>query len=158
MIRQRLVMALAIVLLSTTCAYADLSLYLDQLSVSARADLGDFRAQVGAHFGVSDRDLDLVFRGVVGPEDAVICLWLGQQSGRPYDVVMREYRAKRGKGWGALAQSLGIKPGSPAFKRLKNGEIGWEPARRSGHGKDDHDGHGKKDQGKGNGKGNGKNK
>jgi hypothetical protein len=111
---------------------------------------------VGAHFGASDRDLDLVFQGVYEPADAVLCLWLGQQSHRPYDVVMREYRThKKGKGWGALAQSLGIKPGSPEFKALKAGNLGWEPAKRSGHGKNDDHG---KDKGKDHSKGNGKNK
>jgi len=150
---KKLWIAVTIVLLSTSFAHADLDVYLDNLNVSARADFGDFRAQVGAHFGVGDRDLDLVFQGVVDPGDAVICLWLGQQSHRPYDVVMREYRTHKGKGWGALAQSLGIKPGSAEFKRLKSGDLGWAPASRSGHGKDKG-----KDQGKDHGKGNGKNK
>ncbi|MCM2264453.1 MAG: hypothetical protein NDI73_04580 [Desulfuromonadales bacterium] len=150
---RKILLALTLVLLSSSFACADLDLYLQNLSVSAQADFGDFRAQVGAHFGASDRDLDLVFQGVYEPADAVLCFWLGQQSHRPYDVVMREYRThKKGKGWGALAQSLGIKPGSPAFKRLKNGDLGWEPVRRSGHGKDKSDDQGK-DQGKDKGKG-----
>lgn len=167
---RKILIALSIVLLSSGFAFADLDMYLEHLAVSAQADFGDFRAQVGAHFGASDRDLDLVFKGVYEPADAVLCLWLGQQSHRPYDVVMREYRThKKGKGWGALAQSLGIKPGSPAFKRLKSGDLGWEPVKRSGHGKDKSGDHGKdkgKDQGKNKGKdqdkdhskGNGKNK
>ncbi|NJC89192.1 MAG: hypothetical protein FIB02_11790, partial [Desulfuromonas sp.] len=134
MFYRKLWMAVTIILLSTTLAHADLDLYLQNLSVSAQADFGDFRAQVGAHFGASDRDLDLVFRGVYEPADAVICLWLGQQSHRPYDVVMREYSANRKKGWGALAQSLGIKPGSPQFHELKRGELGWAPASRSARG------------------------
>lgn len=153
---RKLWMALTIVLLGASLAYADLDLYLSDLNVSARADFGDFRAQVGAHFGVSDRDLDLVFQAVAEPGDAVICLWLGQRSHQPYDVVVREYRARKGEGWGALAQSLGIKPGSPEFKALKRGELGWAPAKRGsdkprhdGHDHDDDHGKGEKHNGKG---------
>lgn len=137
MLCRKIIMVLTLLLLSSSFAYADLDLYLEHLAVSAQADFGDFRAQVGAHFGASDRDLDMVFRGVYEPADAVLCLWLGQQSHRPYDVVMREYSANRKKGWGALAQSLGIKPGSAEFKALKAGNLGWEPAKRSGHGEGD---------------------
>lgn len=161
MLCRKLWIALLLVLLSTTFAYADLDLYLQNVGISAQADFGDFRAQVGAHFGASDRDLDLVFRGVYEPADAVLCFWLGQKAHRPYDVVMREYAANRKKGWGALAQSLGIKPGSAEFKALKAGNIGWEPVKRSGHGKADKAKEQGKDKGKGDkdhGKGNGKHK
>lgn len=139
---RKLWMTLAIVLFSTTFAHADLTAYLNNLEVVAQADLGDFKAQAAAHFGASSQDLDLVFRGVATPGDAVLCLWLGQQSRRPYDVVMREYHANKKKGWGAMAQSLGIKPGSAEFKALKRGELGWAPVDRSGHGKDEHGEHG----------------
>jgi len=124
----KLWMALTIVMLSTSLAHADLNVYLGNLNASAQADFGDFRVQAGAHFGASSSDLDLVFRGVATPGDAVICLWLGRQSHQPYDVVMREYRARKGQGWGVLAQSLGIKPGSSEFKALKRGDLGWTPA------------------------------
>lgn len=166
---KKLWMALTIVALSAALAHADLDGYLKELDIRARADFGDFKAQVGAHFGVPAPDLDLVFKGVLTPADAVICLWLGQQSGRPYDVVMREYRARKGQGWGALAQSLGIKPGSPQFKALKAGELGWKPGPAGGgsvRGKERHDGHHDDDhrhddrggQAKDRGKGQGKNK
>jgi len=34
---------------------------------------------------------------------------------------MERYRADKGKGWGVLAKSLGIKPGSKEFHALKRG-------------------------------------
>lgn len=153
---RKLWVALTILLLSASLAHADLDQYLQDLNVSARADLGDFKVQVGAHFGVPAPDLDLVFRGVFDPADAVICLWLGQQSHRPYDVVIREYRARKGQGWGALAQSLGIKPGSSAFRALKAGNLGLPQfAAGGGQGKGRNDARGGDDQshGKGHGKG-----
>jgi len=40
-------------------------------------------------------------------------------SGRPTARVVEQYRAHRDKGWGVLAKSLGIKPGSREFHALK---------------------------------------
>ncbi|MBE0602055.1 MAG: hypothetical protein IH611_00310 [Deltaproteobacteria bacterium] len=71
----------------------------------------------------------------------------GQVSGRPHEVVLDEYRANQGKGWGVMAKNLGIKPGSAEFHSLKKG---WDDGGGSGKGK----GKGKKkDKGKGKGKG-----
>jgi len=53
-----------------------------------------------------------------------------------------EYRSGKAKGWGALAKSLGIKPGSKEFHALKNG----------------HDLHDDKDRGEEKDKGKGKDK
>ncbi|TLM65584.1 MAG: hypothetical protein FDZ69_09475 [Deltaproteobacteria bacterium] len=159
MFLRKLWMALVMVVFASSLAYADLDAYLKELDIHARADFGDFRAQVEAHFGVPAPDLDLVFKGVFDPADAVICLWLGQQSRQPYDVVMREYRANKGKGWGVVAQRLGIKPGSAQFKALKAGDLGWSPRAHGGGsapGGGKGDGHG--GPGGSSGKGHGKNK
>ena len=48
-------------------------------------------------------------------------LRLGEMSGHPADYVIKQYRTGRGKSWGALAKSLGVKPGSAEFHALKNG-------------------------------------
>jgi hypothetical protein len=37
--------------------------------------------------------------------------------------VLGLYKKNRGAGWGAVARSLGIKPGSPQFKALKTGAV-----------------------------------
>lgn len=129
---RRLLTALTLVLLTAGVARADLNAYLDRVDVSASADLGAFRTQLGTHFEASDAQLDLVFRSVERPADAAVCLWLGRHSGRPIATVLREYRTHRGQGWGRLAQSLGIKPGSADFKALKRGELGWLPTRSAG--------------------------
>jgi hypothetical protein len=132
MLCRRLLLTFALILFTAGAARADLDTYLRSLNVSAEADLGGFRAQVGAHFGTSGAQLDLAFRTADHPADAAVCLWLAQQSRQPVDVVVREYRTHKGQGWGALAQSLGIKPGSVAFKALKQGNLGWQPAVAAG--------------------------
>jgi hypothetical protein len=141
------------VLLSGGLACADLNLYLSDLNVSARSDFNGFRAELGVHFGASEPQLDLVFRSVHAPGDAVLCLWLGRHSRQPLDVVLRHYRSHKGQGWGAFAQSLGIKPGSPEFKMLKAGDLGWH---YSGKGK--HDGKSRHDEDHDHGKGHDKDK
>jgi hypothetical protein len=54
------------------------------------------------------------------PADAYMVLRLGEMSGRPTDHVMGKYKSCKGKGWGTVAKSLGIKPGSKEFHALKN--------------------------------------
>lgn len=141
---RRLLLSLALVLLGAGAAHADLNAYMNSLNISAEGDIGGFRTQVGAHFGASGPQVDLVFRSVDDPGAAAVCLWLAQQSRQPVDVVVREYSSHKSQGWGALAQSLGIKPGSAAFKALKQGNLGWQPAASGGKGGG---------KGKGNGKG-----
>jgi len=48
---------------------------------------------------------------------------IAQLIGRPCRYVADQWQDNRGEGWGALAQRLGIKPGSPEFHRLKNGLV-----------------------------------
>ena len=132
----KLVGIIAFIFLTTGIASADLDGYRESLRASAQANIGDFRAGLGAHFGASGAELDHVFLAVGDPADAALCFWLARTSGRPMDVVLQKYRAHRKQGWGSLAQSLGIKPGSTEFKSLKAGEIGWNPP--GAHGKSDH--------------------
>jgi hypothetical protein len=56
------------------------------------------------------------------PADAYIVLRLGEMSGKPPSQIYRKYKQNKGKGWGALAKSLGIKPGSEEFHALKRGQ------------------------------------
>lgn len=131
----KLVGIIAFIFLTTGIASADLDGYRESLRASAQANIGDFRAGLGSHFGASEAELDHVFLAVGDPADAALCFWLSRTSGRPTDLVLQKYRAHRKQGWGALAQSLGIKPGSAEFKALKAGEIGWNPP--GAHGKSD---------------------
>ena len=85
------------------------------------------------------------------PADAFMCFQLGQMSRKPYESVVQTYQTNKGKGWGVIAKSLGIKPGSPEFHALKSGDFVFDgqPQDAPGTGKD---------KGKGQGKGKGQNK
>lgn len=135
-----------VVLVCTLCfagvAHADLEVFLHDLNISARQDPGGFRAELAARFDVSGARLDLVLRSVNDPAEAAVVLWLGERCRQPPERVLRSYREHRRQGWGAIARSLGIKPGSADFHALKAGELDWHPGgrHRKGHG----NGHGNK--------------
>lgn len=130
----RLLTALAFVLLTAGAAHADLDTFLGRLDVSVRADLGAFRTELGTHFEATPAQIDVIFRSVERPAEAAVCLWLCERTGRPVADVLYAYRVHRKNGWGSLAKSLGIKPGSADFKALKRGDLGW-PAAGRGKGK-----------------------
>lgn len=161
-----LVMLLAGILLSGE-ARADLNIFLQGLNTQASANTQDYGMRLSNQFGVGLPVVHSLLRSVAVPADAFMCLQLGQMLGLPPERVLTTYQQNRGKGWGVVAQSLGIKPGSPEFHALKQGKFALTGTPAGHHGGaaiiDDQGGHGKgkgegKDKGKGEGKGKGHNK
>jgi len=95
--------------------------WMRDLNTRAEADLSGFRARLAARFNIGDAQVKVVLSNVERPADAYMILRFGEMSARPIDYVMERYRADKGKGWGVLAKSLGIKPGSKEFHALKRG-------------------------------------
>jgi hypothetical protein len=62
------------------------------------------------------------------PGDIYYACAIASALGRPCREIVDIYERDHGQGWGAIAQRLGIKPGSAAFHALK-GRVG------NGHGK-----------------------
>ena len=116
------------------CA-GDLDSFVGSLNVQARADLPGFKAQLSAQFGVPVAHVDTVFAAVQTPADAYMVMKVGQVAKQPQEVVLREYQANKGKGWGVIAKNLGLKPGSPEFHELKKGVDGGGPGKGHGKGK-----------------------
>jgi hypothetical protein len=71
------------------------------------------------------------------PADVYMIGEVAQASGKSFGDVANAYEANRAQGWGALARSMGIKPGSAQFHALKNGSTGIVE-RGKGHGKGKH--------------------
>ncbi|MEN8212219.1 MAG: hypothetical protein ABFR31_10910, partial [Thermodesulfobacteriota bacterium] len=91
-------------------------------------------------------EIDAVLKNVTNPADAYMIFRYGEMSSRSTNQVMERYRKK--KGWGVLAKSLGIKPGSQEFHSLKrNHDMGGIPKKMQLQSKN-------KGKGKGKGKGN----
>jgi len=91
------------------------------LNVRADADLADFRAQLSTRFKIGDAQVRVVLGNVDRPADAYMVFRLGEMSSMSTDYVLSKYKSDKSKGWGALAKSLGIKPGSREFHALKQG-------------------------------------
>ena len=88
----------------------------------AEADPLDFKARLSARFKIGEVQIDAVLSKVGKAADAYVVLRLGEMSARPTEYVIDQYNSAKSKGWGALAKSLGIKPGSKEFHALKRGD------------------------------------
>ena len=138
---------LSIFLFSPVAASSDLDDFVRSLNVQAEADLGAFKVRLSSQFGLPVPKVDALIATVKTPGDAYMCLRVGQVGSRPVEVVVKEYKAHKGQGWGVIAKNLGIKPGSKEFHALKKGDLGTNGA-DSGKGKDNKKGN-EKDKGKG---------
>ena len=115
-------------LLASTCLFAraaagDLDGFLHDLNIQARVDGDGFSARVSAQFGIPEARVKVVLGSVSEPADAFMVFQLGQMTHQSPEKVVEVYRAQKGKGWGVIAKELGIKPGSPEFHALKNGDF-----------------------------------
>ena len=115
-----LLVMLAFVLSASMVAAGDFEWTRD-LNVRAEADRDSFKAQLSARFNIGNAQVKVVLGNVDSPADAYIVLCLGEMSSKSIDYVLNEYKANKNQGWGALAKSLGIKPGSKEFHALKQG-------------------------------------
>jgi hypothetical protein len=122
---KRFLLAVTVLLLVCGPALAGggLDVFLDNLNVEARADLPGFSARISAQFGVPLPQVHAVLGSVAVPADAFMVFQLGQMTNRSPDLVLHDYQANRGRGWGVIAKSLGIKPGSAEFHALKRGDF-----------------------------------
>jgi len=91
------------------------------LNINARADLSNFKAGLATRFRIGDAEIEAVLRDVANPADAYLVFRLGEMCSQPTEHVLQRYREDKNKGWGAIAKSLGIKPGSKEFHALKKG-------------------------------------
>jgi hypothetical protein len=130
--------AMMIILLnSLAIAGGGLDSFLNDLNIQARADMNGFSARVSAQFGVPLSQVHAVIGTVAAPADAFMVFQLGQMTRKPPERVVQLYQANRGNGWGVIAKSLGIKPGSPEFHALKRGDfvLSGQPGEGPGKGK-----------------------
>ena len=96
--------------------------WMPNFNIQAQADPSGFRARIATRFNIGDAQITTVLSNFPKPADAYVALRLGEMSGKPIGYVTEQYKEGKGRGWGALAKSLGIKPGSPEFHALKRGD------------------------------------
>ena len=95
--------------------------WINSLSISASKNDSGYRTRLALRFHLGDAELKTVIRDSGGRADAYMVLRLAEISKQPRAQVIRQYRRYKGKSWGKLAKSLGIKPGSREFHALKRG-------------------------------------
>ncbi len=115
-----LLVMLAIILSATVVAAGDFG-WTKDLNIRAEADSNGFRAQLSTRFKIGNAQVQVVLGNVDSPADAYMVFRLGEMSSKSVDYVLKKYRTEKNKGWGVLAKSLGIKPGSKEFQALKEG-------------------------------------
>lgn len=135
-------MSLTVTLLLCSIVTASDYDWMRDFNIRAEADPSGFRARLEARFQVGAAKIRAVLDSSDKPADAYMCLRLGEMSDQPIDHVIDTYNSQKGGGWGAIAKSLGIKPGSKAFHELKQGGDLYDDTNRN------------KDKEKGRGKGN----
>jgi hypothetical protein len=131
MMKRFILFTLLLSLVSPLTAFAGgLENFLANVNVQARVDLPGFSAKISNQFGVPQVQVQAVLKTVREPADAFMVFQVGQMSGRTPERVMEVYSSS--KGWGAMAQELGIKPGSADFHALKSGNLSFT-GKPSGH-------------------------
>ena len=116
-----LILIMLTIFFSATIVVAGSFDWTRDLNVKADADPSGFRAQLSTRFKIGDAQVRVVLGNVDRPADAYMVFRLGEMSSMSTDYILSKYRSDKSKGWGALAKSLGIKPGSRAFHALKQG-------------------------------------
>ena len=142
---------LALLVFNTlSLAGSGLDNFMANLNVQAQTDMKDFVVRLSTQFRVPETQVYAVINSVREPADAFMCLQLGQWTQYPQEKVLKAYSNHHKKGWGAMAKSMGIKPGSKRFHDLKNGNLTFSGKPNDGQ----YDNHSKgKSKRKGNGKG-----
>jgi len=131
------VVSMALLLFSSTVVAGDFD-WIRDFNIQAEADPSGFRARLATRFKIGDAQIKIVLNNIEEPADAYMVLRLGEMSNQPTESVIEEYKSGKGKGWGALAKSLGIKPGSKEFHALKRGHDLYDQkpnGKRKGKGK-----------------------
>lgn len=83
-----------------------------------------FIGELTGHYGAPHAlVLELLDRRRWAPADVYYACAIAHALGRPCIEVVREYDRAPGQGWGAVAQRMGIKPGSREFHALKRGTV-----------------------------------
>ena len=137
-LRMLFVVSIAFLLVFSVAVAGDFD-WIRDFNIKAEADSSGFRTRLAARFKIGNVEVKTVINNVETLADAYIVLRLGEMSNQPTEKVIEKYKSGKGKGWGALAKSLGIKPGSKEFHAMKRSHDlydGKPKVKSKGKGKD----------------------
>ena len=99
---------------------AELDTALGNINIEAKADLSSFTADISVTYNIPQTEVTkLITVENMEPADVFMVYEIAQADNKPVSEVTAVYKKNKGKGWGAVAKELGIKPGSEAFKKMK---------------------------------------
>lgn len=99
---------------------AELDANVSQINADAKLNFSLFKNQMSVQYNISENKIEsLRIQSKMEPGDIFLALEIGKLSGKNIDEVVKSYEKNKGKGWGAIAKDLGIKPGSKEFHALK---------------------------------------
>jgi hypothetical protein len=113
----------------------DLNRMLIRIDTDARVNFGSFKADLSGSYNVTENKIDyLAARIGMSAGDIYMTLEIAKIARVSIDRVVEVYQGNPGKGWGAMAKQLGIKPGSAEFHALK-GNAGKAKGKKGPQGK-----------------------
>ena len=93
---------------------------LEALNKGAKENVSEFAKKLGRKFGISESTTERLLKRVgMSPGDVYMTAKVSKISNRSLEDVEKAYKENKGKGWGAIAKKMGIKPGSKEFHELK---------------------------------------
>ena len=93
---------------------------LGKIETRAEIEPDVFFQQLSRKHDIPEREIrEAKERNGLGYGDIYMATALSKISKKPVGAVAEDFRNNPGRGWGVMALSLGIKPGSPDFKLMK---------------------------------------
>jgi hypothetical protein len=113
-----------VLMLLTSLSYADdLDNFLMNLNMQIGNDKTSFEADLSTTFGSNEMKVKSVVGSVDKPADAYMVFRLAEITKKQPEEVLLVYKKHKEKGWGKVAQELGVKPGSREFHELKENKL-----------------------------------
>jgi hypothetical protein len=106
-------------------AHADLQNFITSVNTSYSSDVSGFRARLADRFDAPAAELRMVIFSVDSPADAVVSLWLQEQSRLPIGKVLHCYQSQKQHDWKAIAAELGLSVDSALLNALQEGDLDW---------------------------------
>jgi len=93
---------------------------LKRINEEAKGDPDGFIRRLSERHGIAEQEIrEAKARHGLDDADIYMSTVLARHANRRVGDVAAEYKQNQGQGWGVMAQRMGIKPGSAAFKQMK---------------------------------------
>jgi hypothetical protein len=120
-----LLLAIICTLFLSGIAHADLQNFITSVNTRYTTDVHSFQAQLADRFSTPPAELRMVIFSVDSPADAVVSLWLHEQSRLPIGKVLQYYQLQKQHDWNEIAAELGLSVDSALLTALQQGDLDW---------------------------------